>query len=394
MFAYIDETGHTGSNLFDQQQPNFYYGVLNSRVDFDLIYAAHVRRLATSIGVAELHANELGSEKVEAIAPRLLQLLRRADCRFDLSKINKPDLAVMKLFDTVFDPAENVAVPWQAYNMVALRNVLLLKLAAIAGEDELKKFWDALLDRNAGRSRAMIVEALRILAGKVPRIPDQRSRQILGDGFAWAMQHPEVLQYHSTSRTHIKGHMPNAIAFSDMLRTIHMRSTAWGRAVSVIRVDQQTQFNEIQEFLHSVHRDAAPDNVNLPVGFDPVSLRLAPGSRFEVCRGSDSVGIQVVDVLLWIVHQLDRGMLPGPASQGLVTQFGSRMRLYELSLRHIERWTTQAVERIEQTQMTEDAKAKAVELMAMWERRRQEAMASYTASVAPNDVAPPSVPQC
>ena len=38
MFAYIDETGHTGSNLFDSVQPIFYYGVFSCKVDFDFVY--------------------------------------------------------------------------------------------------------------------------------------------------------------------------------------------------------------------------------------------------------------------------------------------------------------------------------------------------------------------
>jgi hypothetical protein len=380
MFAYIDETGNTGSNLFDQDQPVFYYGVLNSKVDFDLVWGSRVRRLAASVGAVELHGSELGPEKVEAIAPRLVELLRGSDCRFDLSKVNKRDLAVTKFFDTVFDPGENVAVPWQAYNMVALRNVLLLKLAHIVNESDLKIFWEGLLLRDESQSRGMVVDALRAVAAKVSIIPDQRSQQIVGGGLAWAIEHPEVLQYHSTSKAHVKGHMPNAVAFSDMLRTIHARATAWRRPVQVIRVDQQTEFNATQQFMHSMHRDAAPGEVELPIGLDPVTMRLAPGSRFVACRSEDSAGIQVVDLLLWIVRQLDRGRLPGPASARLLSRLRNRMRVYDLSLKSIERWTTQAFDKINQAELSEEAMAKGAELREHWEKRRQDAMASYPAA--------------
>jgi len=30
MFFYVDESGHTGTNLFDPNQPVLYYGVLSS----------------------------------------------------------------------------------------------------------------------------------------------------------------------------------------------------------------------------------------------------------------------------------------------------------------------------------------------------------------------------
>jgi hypothetical protein len=32
MFFYVDESGHTGSNLFDPAQPQLYYGVLQATI--------------------------------------------------------------------------------------------------------------------------------------------------------------------------------------------------------------------------------------------------------------------------------------------------------------------------------------------------------------------------
>lgn len=34
MFFYIDESGHTGKNLFDPLQVNLYYGLISSKVTF------------------------------------------------------------------------------------------------------------------------------------------------------------------------------------------------------------------------------------------------------------------------------------------------------------------------------------------------------------------------
>ncbi len=35
MYFYVDESGHTGTNLFDDDQPILYYGVLSSELDVD-----------------------------------------------------------------------------------------------------------------------------------------------------------------------------------------------------------------------------------------------------------------------------------------------------------------------------------------------------------------------
>lgn len=380
MFAYIDEAGHTGPNLFDKAQPIFYYGVLSCKVDIDFIYGNRIRRLAESVGATALHGNELGAEKVESILPELQQILSASDCRFDLSKIVKADLAVTKLFDTIFDPGENVAVPWQAYNMVALRNVLLLKLAYLLDENVLRAFWESLLDRDEERSRKNLVETLQEILSRVSRVPDARGRQVLTDGLDWAIRHPEVLQYHSTSKAHVKGHMPNAAAFPDLLRAIHTKSKQWGRQVKLIKVDQQSQFNATQKFMHEIFREAAPGKVPAPLGLEPYELRLVPQSKLMVCASKDSSGIQLVDVLLWIARQLDQGTAPGPGSIQLFRHLGRRTRVYELSLKNIERWTTQAWAKINEAEMSEESMRKGTELVSRWEKRRLDGMASYEAA--------------
>lgn len=35
MYFYVDETGHTGPNLYDRTQPVLSYGALSSSVDLD-----------------------------------------------------------------------------------------------------------------------------------------------------------------------------------------------------------------------------------------------------------------------------------------------------------------------------------------------------------------------
>ena len=354
MFAYIDEAGHTGPNLFDSAQPMFYYGVISCKVDFDLVYGDRMRRLAASVGATSLHGNELGPEKIEGILAEVQQILRVSDSRFDLSKVNKIDLAVTKLFDTVFDPGENVAVPWQAYNMVAFRNVLLLKLAHVLDETVLKAFWGSLLDRKEANSRTKLVATLQEIKNRLPAIPDARSREILSDGLCWAIANPEVLEYHSPSPAHLKWHMPNAVAFPDMLRAIHTKSKQWRRPVRLIKVDQQSQFNATQRALHEIHRNAAPGKGAFPIGIDPVELRLVPESRLVTCASKDSPGIQLVDLLLWVVRQIDKGQAPGPASVELFQQIGHRTRVFELSLRNISKWTEAAWEKINAAEMTDE----------------------------------------
>jgi hypothetical protein len=42
MFFYVDESGHTGANLFDENQPFLYYGVLSSNLNIDVLAKKHI----------------------------------------------------------------------------------------------------------------------------------------------------------------------------------------------------------------------------------------------------------------------------------------------------------------------------------------------------------------
>jgi hypothetical protein len=381
LFAYIDESGHTGSNLFDDAQPTFYYGALACRHDFDLVHGAAVNGLAERAGKSSLHGAELGHELVEAIAPALVHVVLQADARFFLSKIKKLDLAAIKLFDTVFDPAENVAVPWQAYNMVALRNILLLKLAHLLDRDLLERFWASLLERDEERSRKDLVEVLQRIDDRVGALPDARSRQVLNEAFRWVIAHPEVLQYHSIRRVHLRGHMPNAVGFPDMLRSLHGLSKKWKRDVRQIKVDRQSQFNATQKMMHEMFARASPGKVPLWIGMDPVEFQAVPGSKLMVTASATSPGIQVVDVFLWLIRQLDKGVVLGPEASELFRKLGHRIRVWEMSLDKINEWTTEHVRRMDAAEITPEMAAKATELIALGEKRRQEEMAEYEASL-------------
>ena len=75
MHFYVDETGHTGPNLFDPTQPVLSYGVLSSPDDLDKVAEADLAALRKKLGVQRLHAAELG------ITALMRWLIRCLSCR-------------------------------------------------------------------------------------------------------------------------------------------------------------------------------------------------------------------------------------------------------------------------------------------------------------------------
>lgn len=110
IYAWIDETGNTGVNIFDEAQPDFLTAALITKGDIDLTCGSRLARLAARVGQPELHGNEMGIAGLEKISRELLDLYQAADAHFFLSRVEKKYLLCTKLFDTLFDSGENAAV--------------------------------------------------------------------------------------------------------------------------------------------------------------------------------------------------------------------------------------------------------------------------------------------
>lgn len=106
----MNESGHTGPQLFDTAQPVLYYGVISSDVNLDVLAEERLIPLRKHPGIDRLHAAQLGGGRLVTIADELVAMQKKFDLRFDLYRVNKPDHAVICFYDQVSDPAMNPAV--------------------------------------------------------------------------------------------------------------------------------------------------------------------------------------------------------------------------------------------------------------------------------------------
>lgn len=186
MYAYVDESGNTGANIFDQEQPVFVTAALITKTNFDLLHKNELKRIAKSIDATELHASVIGADGVEAIAADLLKLFKKSDARFFVSRIEKRYLAATKFVDTLFDSFENKAVPWHVYNMRPMRLLLVFKVAYILSEETAIKFWSSILERNEAKAYKLFLETLSDFEVNIGELPDARSRELIGEAINWA----------------------------------------------------------------------------------------------------------------------------------------------------------------------------------------------------------------
>lgn len=157
MFYFVDESGNTGLDLFDKNQPVLYYGLLGAQTNLDITAESLLKELRKELGVDRIHANVLGVGRLTPVARRLANFSKKNDVRFSLLKVDKPDHAIISFFDQIFDSGMNKAVPWHHY-FTPLRYMLLFKVAHLFDEALAKEAWMARRERHPGRCEVMLTK--------------------------------------------------------------------------------------------------------------------------------------------------------------------------------------------------------------------------------------------
>ena len=213
IYAYVDETGNTGHNLFDRDQPDFFTGALITKGDFDVAFGKRTRDIAAAFGAGSLHGKDLGVYRLESVATDLIRLFESARAHFFVSRVEKKYLLASKMFDSLLDSGENAAVGWHHYNIRPLRLIFAFKLAVMIDEDTARRFWKCILEPNERKAYDMLPQVCEALQRNIGRVPDERSRQVIGEGLEWARTHPRAIQIHTDKKTARQGHFPNLVAF-------------------------------------------------------------------------------------------------------------------------------------------------------------------------------------
>lgn len=333
MFAVVDETGNTGSNLFDEAQPDFFSGALVTKANFDILRGLALRRICQQNNIPALHASVLGFSIIEQLAPQLLILIKRSDARFIISRVEKRYLLATKVFDTFFDSGENPAAPWHVYNVRALRLILCFKVATLLTDEIARDFWEMLMARNEQKARQQIPRICDAILERVPLLVDDRSRKIVRETLSWSRSHPEALDIFIPRRQAKNGHMPNMVAFINLLDGLENLSKSWKRPVRKIVHDRQSQFEASFEEWHKLYSNASDEPIYRPG--EVVVIQKVKGSSFEISSSDESAGIQIVDTVLWLFRQHLAGKNIPPNCAEILEYFFRKARYNDFSFKGV-----------------------------------------------------------
>ncbi len=375
LFAFVDETGNTGHNLFDDTQPDFFTASLITKGDFDAVCGAQVSALAQRFQSNSLHAQNLGIGRLEILSEDFASILVRSQARFFVSRVEKKYLLCTKIFDAIFDSGENAAVAWHHYNLRPMRLILAFKLASTVDMDTAKLFWRSILEPKEEKAIAMLPSVCDGLLANLDRVPDARSREILGDGLRWAREHPETIQIHTDRKSTRQGHLPNLVAFANLLDGLEKISSESKRRVAKIRHDQQSEFGKTLAAWHEMFSTAAPDE--LKWAGETYRFQKVVGSEFEISEDSNSPGIQVADVVLWLYSQFRKGRQLPPGCMKVIGYVLSNGWENDFSFSGVEREAMNRFGPMLTTPLTEKQEVSARQALKELEKARLSSMEKY-----------------
>jgi hypothetical protein len=321
MFFHIDESGNTGNNLFDENQPRLSYGLISSVTNVDALCVAEHNTIRNIIDDGLIHANILGIGGLVKIAPQLIKIQKKMKFDFDYYFIEKLDYALVIFFDAVFDAGLNDAVKWDTY-WTPLRYVLIHKLSVLFDEELLRESWRLSIVKRVENCEDDIVSLLSEVKRRAESAPlDARSKELIIDALDFGIRKPLSLDFGHPDQKIIS---PNAVGFQFVVAAIARRTRKKRRkSVSSIIVDRQNQFNKAQIGTHynlsriaegiknSSEQDKAMYfNNPLYTDFSPeeVSHKGLTDKELTISKSTDSIGLQIVDVYLWIANKLISGV--------------------------------------------------------------------------------------
>jgi hypothetical protein len=374
MYFYIDESGHTGPNLFDEAQPILYYGVLSSKVNVDALAETRLAAMRKRLGVARLHAAELGNGGLVNIVEGVCSIQKQLSIRFDLYRIAKADHAIICFFDQVFDQGVNPAMTWTGY-WTPLRYILLLKVASLFNDELARQAWEARICVDDSRAQAGMQTVCRALRGRLDRLPDARSRQLLADALEWAETHPAEISYNVSNKKMVLDVTPNMVGFQSVMHGIASRIKKDGRQASKIIVDRQSQFNKSQRTLADFYSNSCGIPFVSGPGMPVMDLKHMPRVPIEFSSSTDSAGLELVDIHLWIFKRMIENRDVAPELYSIVKPQLHRGRTDEISLNALaSRWTKHLDQIPQLEDMPPEQVARGKEILRIDEERRLRAV--------------------
>lgn len=334
MFVYIDESGNTGKNLKDKEQPFFHYMALVSLNDLDTDFDGKFKKILDENSISELHGVE-NFNLVEAISSELLEILSLNSVAMFHFCLEKEFFAYIHLFNTIFDNFENKGARKEFYHNRIKRLMLLTCFMRIVPESIAFTFYEeCLFSGSKDKANNILVDTCNEILKRLHMIEVEVFRIVILDALTWARDNPSKLTTFQKRPKDRLIYLPQFPSILPLMNMLSEYSAKQNSSIQLIIHDEQNQIGKLFGRTHRVLSD--PQNVNVfDLGADGmIKLEKIKNSSFKMSNSKNSYGIQIADFCLYIclhANKIEENKREFPNTIPLLEYLKSHTELYPLT---------------------------------------------------------------
>lgn len=250
----------------------------------------------------------------------------------------KEDYPVVSFFDQVFDPRVNPKTSEKMFD-APLKYVLLIKLNSLFNLALKRKVWEASIEFKDSICEEKIICVCDRLIERLILIPDQRSREIFYDVLDWTKNNVQQVFVNAQTKKQKNFISPNSIGMQGVYLLMLERYSINRKKVLGITIDQQQQFNEVQGFLFDVYKDLEGKIISTGMELPAMDLRKIKMPKPIFSSSKKSVGLELVDIYLWLCKRLCEKKLQHEWLHAYLTLKANKIHFTEFSIDSIvKRW--------------------------------------------------------
>ncbi|OEF99151.1 hypothetical protein BHF71_09970 [Vulcanibacillus modesticaldus] len=292
--VFVDESGNSGLNLFDYNQPYFWVSALIAPKNSNQVIDYEVKKLKDKIRVEELHGNELGLGRINKLAHDIIEVYREIKAKFIFVRVHKSHVSTMKFVDCLIDSAHNPAIPEFYYFFRENRIIIAHSISAYFGLELQKWFWEIYISGNVNEFKKLLLNFKDIYSYNMP---DPRLKEIILDALNFAIDHPEEILDDFKNEFE----SPNLISFSLLLDGLKKSLPKNNSKIDSIIHDEQSQFAKyIKKMFEYLSKMTIKEQYSK---FPVIEIDDKFNKSIEFSPSSKNAGLQLIDVTMWLLKQ-------------------------------------------------------------------------------------------
>jgi len=247
VFIYADESGHSGTKIFDENQKFYIQGALVSIQDIQEEIEPIISKYLKLYDTPRLHGYELGEEKVSKVTDEIIQVLENFNWEVHFTYIEKKLLLAIQFITLILHPFENKAIPYIFIENEYFRHSLLIEIHKILDIHHKKnEIWSFILKNDLD---SLINFSKELLENNL--IKDSDISKFIIKGLKFAINNPDIFFEDLTKGKNAKKmSSPNMLGFQSLQHHITSFCEKNNESVNKFIHDKSDEFKGVMRKSH------------------------------------------------------------------------------------------------------------------------------------------------